>query len=208
METVKVLKVGDYVETCHLMPAILQRITITVISDKLEQKWNPDDEDVYKWEHYDVDEYDESNLPPNFLMADVEVFYPHMKEQSPEYTGGSCCSVNNCGVHRITKEYFDILINLGEEKLKVLWASTNKTTNIFPSWEKYVTTYVNNPQEIMKFIPIKKVIGKGIIEFKDNSRWKCHKQRIKSLSIRGGKRKTLNSFRYIPIERIKNEISG
>lgn len=79
-------EVGDWVETCHMLPGIVQEIDI---------------------------EHD-----------DVVVFYPHYAFEAPgKYCGGSCCSINHCGVHKITPEYAIKLLSIGEERLKELWSS-------------------------------------------------------------------------------------
>jgi hypothetical protein len=194
MET---LKVGDYVQTCSLMPGILQKII----------RINREPED---WLYEEVEEisFDRAEVRKSYIGYDVEVFYPHYKEKSPEYTGGSECCLTSCGVERITKEYFDCLMNLGEEKLKVLWDAHRKVDMY---WDDFVQIYASDPKKIMKFIPIKKVIGNGIVEFKDNSLWMCKKEKRKNTRVKDpkigngdGKRKFKTPFHYVPLEKIKN----
>lgn len=91
--------VGDWVETCHLMPAIVQSI--------------------------DCD------------RDDVTLYYPHYKEQTPIYTGGSHCSIRHCGVHKITKEYAQALLTVGEERINRLNGFLFNTCHI-KSIEKYI----------------------------------------------------------------------
>ena len=188
------LKVGDCVETCHLMPAILQSITV----------FNSD-----KQEYTDVNEinvtYEE--WKKGHFQYDVDVFYPYMKEQYPEYTGGSGCSVFNCGVHRITKKYFNLLTKLGEEKLKILWKALGNAYQQKQEyeWSEFVKLYDRNPIEVMKYIPIKKVIGNGIVQFADDSVWLCKRQMKRSFAIRhekAAKGKVKYTRFYLPLQKI------
>lgn len=89
-------EVGDWVETCHMLPGIVQKI------------------DCY---------YDDS---PDMqcIVENVEIFYPHYALKAPgKYCGGSSCSIDHCGVHKITPEYAIKLLSIGEERLKELWSS-------------------------------------------------------------------------------------
>lgn len=81
-------KIGDWVETCHMTPAIVQEINM------------------------DSDE--------------VVVFYPYYAFKNTPYCGGSCCSISNCGVHKITPEYACKLMAIGYEGLKKLWEIASK----------------------------------------------------------------------------------
>ena len=84
------LKVGDWVETCNMLPGIVQKI--------------------------DGD--------------DVEIFYPHYAFKYPgEYYGGSLCSIEHCGVHKIAPEYAIALMALGEERLLELSLTMAKNFN-------------------------------------------------------------------------------
>ena len=84
------LKVGDWVETCNMLPGIVQKI--------------------------DGD--------------DVEIFYPHYAFKYPgEYYGGSLCSIEHCGVHKIAPEYAMALMALGEERLLELSLTMTKNFN-------------------------------------------------------------------------------
>lgn len=71
-------KVGDWVETCAIMPGIVQDI-----------------------------------IPS---QNTVKIFYPNVKERNREYTGGSCCSITNCGVHKIDSELANAFLKVGEER--------------------------------------------------------------------------------------------
>lgn len=112
-------KVGDWVETCQLLPGIVQKINIRFNSDP----------------NYDCFE------------DDILIFYPHYafeqkEEHKGKYCGGSCCSVRHCGVHKITPEYACKLMSLGKERLEKLWNEViNKQTNGSNSskkWSEYV----------------------------------------------------------------------
>lgn len=77
-------KVGDWVETCHMLPGIVQEI-------------------------------DESN-------DEVLVFsFDHAINHPGEYCGGSSCSIEHCGVHKITQEYALKLLSIGDKRLRELW---------------------------------------------------------------------------------------
>lgn len=60
----------------------------------------------------------------------VELFYPskafdNEANSNKTYRGGSLCSIENCGVHKITPEYASMLMSLSLEKLKDLWETSN-----------------------------------------------------------------------------------
>ena len=101
--------VGDWVETCNLLPAIVQNIVIR---------------------------YDEKN---DYIEEYVEVFYPHMANNG-KYNGGSICSIDHCGVHKITPQYACMLMSLGHDKLSELWDEATKAWNndSQKSWEMFV----------------------------------------------------------------------
>lgn len=85
-------KVGDWVESCHFLPGIVQKI------------------DCY---------YDNMR---QCIVEDVEIFYPDYAIKHPgQYKGGSRCSISNCGVHKITSEYAMKLFSIGEKRLRELW---------------------------------------------------------------------------------------
>lgn len=104
-------KVGDWVETCHIMPAIVQKIDVA--------------DDV------------------------VEVFYPHYKEQDNRYTGGSCCSITHCGVHKVDESTAQMMLAIGEERLTRLWDFLKRTVQI-NSIEKNIEFYERQVKEILK----------------------------------------------------------
>ena len=115
-------EIGDWVETCHFMPGIVQKITV---------RFNDD---------------------PNYdcFEDEVEVFYPHYaisesKNSNHTYNGGSCCSVIHCGVHKITPEYACKLMALGEDRLKALWDRAIKASenNLDKTWSEYVEDEYN-----------------------------------------------------------------
>ena len=94
-------KVGDWVETCNMLPGIVQNINIS---------------------------YDKKG---DYFHDEVEIFYPHYalcEKYGQEYSGGSYCSVIHCGVHKIEPEYACKLMALGEERLKKLWEKCCKET--------------------------------------------------------------------------------
>lgn len=107
-------KVGDWVETCHMLPGIVQKI-----------------ENEYDYEH-------------EYFKERVEVFYPHYAFQYPcQYSGGSMCSICHCGVHKITPEYACKLMAVGEEELKKLWEEVYITEENTKSWEECVEEKYN-----------------------------------------------------------------
>lgn len=185
----RVLKVGDYVETCHLMPAILEKIRMYSYANGI-------DKEIDKLH---ISEY---SLHNGNIQYDVEVFYPHYKEQYPEYNGGSNCSVKHCGVHRISKARFDLLMKIGNDNLSILWQ-----TNLSIDWELLTELYSQDDLYVRKHIPIKKVLGKGVVEYKDGQIWQCKKHRICSnwkqewRRIRNSSGK--HKYFYMPIKRIR-----
>lgn len=102
-------KVGDWVETCHIMPGIVQSV--------------------------------------DAKQGIVEIFYPHYKEQDDRYTGGSCCSTEHCGVHKITEEQAHMMLSIGEERLILLWDFLKRNTQI-NSIEKKVVFYQKQIEKI------------------------------------------------------------
>ena len=102
-------KVGDWVETCHMLPGIVQ---------KIENEYN-----------YEKEYFEEG----------VEIFYPHYAFQYPcQYSGKSQCSIRHCGVHKITPEYACKLMALGEDMLKKLWEVIYTKEENTKSWEECV----------------------------------------------------------------------
>ena len=105
--------VGDWVETCSLLPGIVQNIVIR---------------------------YDEKN---DYIEEYVEVFYPHMAfdaKYDGKYNGGSLCSVEHCGVHKISSQYASMLMALGHDRLSKLWDKATEAWNSDSqkSWETFV----------------------------------------------------------------------
>ena len=101
-------EVGDWVETCHFLPGIVQRITCRYDDD-------PD---------------------KDCIVEGVEVFYPNYAiEHEGKYCGGSDCSIDHCGVHKITPQYAMKLLSIGEKRLKELW---NETTGSGRKWSEIV----------------------------------------------------------------------
>ena len=94
--------IGDWVETCNMLPGIVQSIDISF--DRKE----------------------------NCFHDTVEIFYPHYTFNSKcyAYKGKSYCSITNCGIHKITPEYAYKLMAIGEEKLNELWKT--RVTNDIP----------------------------------------------------------------------------
>ena len=106
-------KVGDWVETCSMLPGIVQNIDVC---------------------------YDKEG---DYFHDNVEVFYPHMafdEKYEHKYHGGSYCSSEHCGVHKITPEYACKLMALGGERLNKLWDRGCKETpeGEIMNWEKLV----------------------------------------------------------------------
>ncbi len=86
-------KIGDWVETCNMLPGIVQEIH----------------------NYYDP----RKNM--QCFVEDVIIYYPHYAIDNPDYHGGSSCSITGCGVHQISQEYVKILFSLGYDKLVNLW---------------------------------------------------------------------------------------
>ena len=86
-------KVGDWVETCNMLPGIVQEIH----------------------NYYDP----RKNM--QCFVEDVVIYYPHYAIDNPDYNGGSSCSITNCGVHYISQEYAKMLFALGYDKLVKMW---------------------------------------------------------------------------------------
>lgn len=106
-------KVGDWVETCHIMPGIVQSV--------------------------------------DAKQGIVEIFYPHYKEQDDRYTGGSCCSTEHCGVHKITEEQAHMMLSIGEERLTRLWDFLKRNVKI-NSIEKHIEYYKKRVKEVSEHI--------------------------------------------------------
>lgn len=107
-------KVGDWVETCNLLPGIVQGIQCGYNKEK----------DVFE--------------------DTVTVFYPHMAfKYAGCYNGGSHCSVFHCCVHKIDYDYAIMLMALGEERLKNLFDKLcNEMTEDKPMpWQYEVEKY-------------------------------------------------------------------
>lgn len=107
-------------------------------------------EEVQSHIDYEVGDWVETcNMLPGIVEKidvkgdDVEVFYPHyaLNPKYYPYKGGSHCSIVHCGVHKITPQYASMLLAIGEEKLKELWA--DEETKDIP-WEEVVENYYKN----------------------------------------------------------------
>jgi hypothetical protein len=112
-------EVGDWVETCQFLPGIVQKINVRFNSD-------PD---------YDCFE-------DNILIFYPHYAFEHKEGHNGKYCGGSCCSVNHCGVHKITPQYACKLMALGKERLEKLWNEVIKGqsngVNADKKWSEYV----------------------------------------------------------------------
>ena len=53
---------------------------------------------------------------------DIEVVYPEQSLKDAPGLLGSCCSIRNCGVHKINPEWAIILCCVGEAYLKILYS--------------------------------------------------------------------------------------
>jgi len=106
-------KVGDWVETCNFLPGIVQSIDIGYVKRD------------------------------DYVKDVVEIFYPHMafdKKYNGKYCGGSICSADNCGIHKITSEYACKLMALGYDRLSNLWerACEYWKTDDKKAWKDFV----------------------------------------------------------------------
>lgn len=115
-------KVGDWVETCNMLPGIVQEIN-----------------------NY----YDNRKLMQCFV-DDVVIFYPHETINNDNYHGGTCCSILNCGVHKISQEYAKILFAIGREMLEKLWSTTYLKSDNTKQWSDIVIEHYNNNIEKYK----------------------------------------------------------
>lgn len=115
-------KVGDWVETCNMLPGIVQEIN-----------------------NY----YDNRKLMQCFV-DDVVIFYPHETINNDNYHGGTCCSILNCGVHKISQEYAKILFAIGREMLEKLWSITYLKSDNTKQWSDIVIEHYNNNIEKYK----------------------------------------------------------
>lgn len=115
-------KVGDWVETCNMLPGIVQEIN-----------------------NY----YDNRKLMQCFV-DDVVIFYPHETINNDNYQGGTCCSILNCGVHKISQEYAKILFAIGREMLEKLWSTTYLKSDNTKQWSDIVIEHYNNNIEKYK----------------------------------------------------------
>lgn len=115
-------KVGDWVETCNMLPGIVQEINNYYDSRKLMQ----------------------------CFVDDVVIFYPHETISNDNYQGGTCCSILNCGVHKISQEYAKILFAIGREMLEKLWSTTYLKSDNTKQWSDIVIEHYNNNIEKYK----------------------------------------------------------
>lgn len=115
-------KVGDWVETCNMLPGIVQEINNYYDSRKLMQ----------------------------CFVDDVVIFYPHETINNDNYQGGTCCSILNCGVHKISQEYAKILFVIGREMLEKLWSTTYLKSDNTKQWSDIVIEHYNNNIEKYK----------------------------------------------------------
>ena len=115
-------KVGDWVETCNMLPGIVQEINNYYDNRKLQQ----------------------------CFVDDVVIFYPHETINNDNYQGGTCCSIQNCGVHKISQEYEKILFAIGREMLKKLWSITYLKSDNTKQWSDIVIEHYNNNIEKYK----------------------------------------------------------
>ena len=115
-------KVGDWVETCNMLPGIVQKINNYYDNRKLQQ----------------------------CFVDDVVIFYPHETINNDNYQGGTCCSILNCGVHKISQEYAKILFAIGREMLEKLWSTTYLKSDNTKQWYDIVIEHYNNNIEKYK----------------------------------------------------------
>ena len=115
-------KVGDWVETCNMLSGIVQEINNYYDSRKLQQ----------------------------CFVDDVVIFYPHETINNDNYQGGTCCSIMNCGVHKISQEYAKILFAIGREMLEKLWSTTYLKSDNTKQWSDIVIEHYNNNIEKYK----------------------------------------------------------
>ena len=115
-------KFGDWVETCNMLPGIVQEINNYYDNRKLQQ----------------------------CFVDDVVIFYPHETINNDNYQGGTCCSILNCGVHKISQEYAKILFAIGREMLEKLWSTTYLKSDNTKQLSDIVIEHYNNNIEKYK----------------------------------------------------------
>lgn len=115
-------KVGDWVETCNMLPGIVQEINNYYDNRKLQQ----------------------------CFVDDVVIFYPHETINNDNYQGGTCCSILNYTVHKISQEYAKILFAIGREMLEKLWSTTYLKSDNTKQWSDIVIEHYNNNIEKYK----------------------------------------------------------
>lgn len=106
--------VGDWVETCNMLPGIVQ----------------------------EIHNYYDPRKTMQCMVEDVIIFYPHYAINNPEYKGGSSCSITCCGVHQISPEYAKMLFSLGYDKLTNMWVESKWEDNEI-SWCDFVKKEYN-----------------------------------------------------------------
>lgn len=70
----------------------------------------------------------------------VELFYPHYKDKYPDYTGGSCCSIYHCGVHKIDVTLAEAFLKVGEERANRVYDFLQRNVHI-KSCERSIQFY-------------------------------------------------------------------
>lgn len=110
-------KIGDWVETCAMLPGIISEIN------------------------------NRYNFKQQYFIDNVVVFYPDKNESG-------MCSINHCGVHKISEEYAKILFEIGEDVLKTLYNTYINSSN--KEWEDTVIEYFksNNMTVSMKALEL------------------------------------------------------
>lgn len=102
-------KVGDWVETCNMLPGIVQ----------------------------EIHNYYDPHKNMQCFVEDVIIYYPHYAVVNPDYKGGSSCSITGCGVHKISQEYVKMLFAIGYDNLKELWVNAKFKDNNH-TWDEIV----------------------------------------------------------------------
>jgi hypothetical protein len=171
-----IIKVGDYVETCRLVPGILIGMSVSRINFDISE----------------IDIYDKSAK-----IIDCKIFYEDYARKSSTYNGSSC-ALKACGVHSISKERYNYLNLLGEDLLKILWKYYNRCCEVF-TWKEFTELYYNDPIKLMRYIPIKNVLNTNTVEFGDGSIWQCQKIKYNPAHRKQSREKKKKHHIYLPM---------
>lgn len=140
-------KVGDWVETCSMWPGIVQKIDLD--NDEVSIFYPHDAFRFIGFSNNDLNRFirDEikdlsgkdiilkndqdkeqflANLLRSFNNYSEVTLWDYTYKHHPEYIGYATCSIEHCGVHKISAEYAMKLMSLSDEVLTKAWNVENK----------------------------------------------------------------------------------